>query len=92
MKFFKKSTVNPSVDETGTEIQAEESLTDANKSLWQKVFPVFAGGAGLFSDGYLNNVSHSAIESACDANGNHHIRLLAPSVLSSAKSMAIFTI
>jgi hypothetical protein len=29
---------------------------DAEKSRWERLWPVIACGAGLFSDGYLNNV------------------------------------
>lgn len=28
-----------------------------HKTFWQAALPVFACGAGLFSDGYINNVS-----------------------------------
>jgi hypothetical protein len=34
-----------------------ESLTDTGKNKWERLWPVIACGAGLFSDGYLNNVS-----------------------------------
>jgi MFS family permease len=39
-------------------IEEEEKAQDepVKKSTWQKLFPVMACGAGLFSDGYINNV------------------------------------
>src|ERR1700761_2415490 len=33
-----------------------ESLADTGKSKWERLWPVIACGAGLFSDGYLNGV------------------------------------
>ena len=30
------------------------------KSRWERLWPVFAAGSGLFSDGYLNGVSDHA--------------------------------
>jgi len=41
------------------------SVANTNKSKWDRLWPVIACGAGLFSDGYLNgvrNVSCKAIE------------------------------
>lgn len=32
---------------------------DTRKNTWARLMPVIACGAGLFSDGYLNNVSES---------------------------------
>lgn len=40
--------------------KAQESNEPAevqHKTFWQAALPVFACGAGLFSDGYINNVS-----------------------------------
>lgn len=31
-------------------------IEDSGKSRWERLWPVIACGAGLFSDGYLNNV------------------------------------
>jgi len=36
--------------------QRRASLVETNKSFWERLWPVIACGAGLFSDGYLNNV------------------------------------
>ena len=36
--------------------QRRGSVVDTEKSFGQRLMPVFACGAGLFSDGYLNNV------------------------------------
>lgn len=35
----------------------EQSVQRTQKSFWNRLWPVIACGAGLFSDGYLNNVS-----------------------------------
>ncbi|KAK8217485.1 glycerophosphoinositol permease [Zalaria obscura] len=35
---------------------AEDDLVDTDKSFWDRLWPVIACGAGLFSDGYLNGV------------------------------------
>ncbi|KAK5136773.1 hypothetical protein LTR08_002069 [Meristemomyces frigidus] len=36
--------------------QRRESLTETDKTFWDRIWPVIACGAGLFSDGYLNGV------------------------------------
>lgn len=36
-------------------VSSSEAPND--KTLWQKLLPVVACGAGLFSDGYINNVT-----------------------------------
>lgn len=33
-----------------------DALTEVPKSRWERLWPVMACGAGLFSDGYINNV------------------------------------
>lgn len=48
---------NPA-EKTEEEVQAQE-LENNTKSRWDRSWPVIACGAGLFSDGYLNNVSDS---------------------------------
>jgi hypothetical protein len=45
-------------------VQNVDPLVNENKSTWQSLWPVFACGAGLFSDGYINNVRLSAIANA----------------------------
>jgi hypothetical protein len=37
---------------------ATYDLEALDKSRWQRLWPVIACGAGLFSDGYLNGVSN----------------------------------
>ena len=34
------------------------SIATTEKGRWERMWPVIACGAGLFSDGYLNNVSY----------------------------------
>ena len=34
-----------------------DSIVNTSKGRWDRIWPVIACGAGLFSDGYLNNVS-----------------------------------
>ncbi|OCK81658.1 MFS general substrate transporter [Lepidopterella palustris CBS 459.81] len=46
---------NP-LDEVETSSQRRGSLVETNKSSWERLWPVIACGAGLFSDGYLNGV------------------------------------
>lgn len=53
--------VQPPVEEQNgmSTRDTEELPIDAlPKSRWQRSWPVIACGAGLFSDGYLNGVSH----------------------------------
>ena len=60
MKFFsRKAGVQPPMETTyEQEQERERALVDTpHKSTLKKVFPVMAAGSGLFSDGYLNNVS-----------------------------------
>jgi hypothetical protein len=47
------------VPETYDELST--SVGDTQKNTWKKLMPVIACGAGLFSDGYLNNVCLSTI-------------------------------
>lgn len=48
------------------ELQAEEITGDVPRqpevSFWKKIIPVMACGAGLFSDGYINNVSFCLVD------------------------------
>jgi hypothetical protein len=48
------------VHEDSTELSpaAKRSISVPNKSTWNRIWPVIACGAGLFSDGYLNGVSN----------------------------------
>jgi hypothetical protein len=36
----------------------EDPLAAIPKGHWERLWPVLACGSGLFSDGYINNVSH----------------------------------
>ena len=38
-------------------VQNVDPLAEIPKNRWEKIWPVMACGAGLFSDGYINNVS-----------------------------------
>ena len=46
----------PSVSDTPEVINRRGSIGDTDKSQWDRLWPVIACGAGLFSDGYLNGV------------------------------------
>lgn len=46
----------PQIVEPATNVTGFEPVTDSDKSFYERVWPVFACGAGLFSDGYLNGV------------------------------------
>jgi hypothetical protein len=35
---------------------ADQPVQEQQKSFWKSILPVIACGAGLFSDGYINNV------------------------------------
>lgn len=37
--------------------QNSEPIIESEKSFGERIWPVMACGAGLFSDGYINNVS-----------------------------------
>ncbi|AEO59039.1 hypothetical protein MYCTH_2111282 [Thermothelomyces thermophilus ATCC 42464] len=43
------------------EARATEEPVQENKSFWKSIVPVMACGAGLFSDGYINNVIGSVV-------------------------------
>ena len=38
------------------EAQVTEQPVEESKPFWKSILPVIACGAGLFSDGYINNV------------------------------------
>jgi hypothetical protein len=44
---------------TKTDVERRASVARTEKGRWERLWPVIACGAGLFSDGYLNNVRHS---------------------------------
>jgi len=41
--------------ESGSDTQNDQ-VEENQKSRWERLWPVMACGAGLFSDGYINNV------------------------------------
>jgi hypothetical protein len=54
--FSKKGEDVAQVD--GGSDQYGDPLADIPKSRWERLWPVMACGAGLFSDGYINNVNN----------------------------------
>ena len=62
MLGFDKETA-PAADtqvDSGSEqqyVQNVDPLAEIPKNTWERIWPVLACGAGLFSDGYINNVS-----------------------------------
>lgn len=50
----KEQSDNKEVDQIEADI--ENGLQNSGKSRWERSWPTIACGAGLFSDGYLNNV------------------------------------
>ena len=55
MRDEKDAAFDQNSPERGSDEEAE--IFDQNKTFLQKITPVFASGAGLFSDGYVNGVS-----------------------------------
>jgi hypothetical protein len=43
-------------EDVNTYSEPTTSVANTQKNTWRKLMPVVACGAGLFSDGYLNNV------------------------------------
>lgn len=60
------------------EVVRRGSIVDTNKSFWEKLWPVIACGAGLFSDGYLNGVSPVYLDTDFQTSGLTISRSLAP--------------
>jgi len=48
--------VEPHSSAEGGETGRRNSIAATEKGRWERLWPVIACGAGLFSDGYLNNV------------------------------------
>jgi hypothetical protein len=46
-------------DEPEADVDRRGSIADTAKGTWDRLWPVIACGAGLFSDGYLNGVRAS---------------------------------
>jgi hypothetical protein len=45
--------------------QNTDGLVESSNNRWERLWPVMACGAGLFSDGYINNVSRIAYGQCC---------------------------
>lgn len=43
-------------DSSNDDMERRGTVADVEKGRWERLWPVIACGAGLFSDGYLNNV------------------------------------
>ncbi|KAK3899351.1 major facilitator superfamily domain-containing protein [Staphylotrichum tortipilum] len=54
-----EKTPDPTADEA--QLAEQQPLEEAKKSFWATLMPVVACGAGLFSDGYINNVIGSVV-------------------------------
>lgn len=54
--FSKKGNHVAQVDSSSD--QYGDPLADIPKTRWERLWPVMACGAGLFSDGYINNVTN----------------------------------
>lgn len=46
-------------DSSNDDAERHISVANVEKGRWERLWPVIACGAGLFSDGYLNNVRNS---------------------------------
>jgi len=55
------------------------SIVNTGKTKWERLWPVIACGAGLFSDGYLNGVRILALKLSFNAK-SLFCRLSAPSI------------
>ena len=55
----KKAEGEVPVEETANPGTITTSATTETRSFWESIWPVLACGAGLFSDGYINNVISS---------------------------------
>ena len=47
---------SPMRDSSNDDMERRGTVADVEKGRWERLWPVIACGAGLFSDGYLNNV------------------------------------
>jgi hypothetical protein len=55
--MFDKSKDSAQLNVTSEQNAYVDPLTEIPKSKWERLWPVLACGSGLFSDGYINNVS-----------------------------------
>lgn len=53
-------------------------VAELPKSFWSRIWPVFACGAGLFSDGYLQSVRYKRVKFFKNIPNNIHYRSLVP--------------
>ncbi|KAF2453841.1 hypothetical protein BDY21DRAFT_355244 [Lineolata rhizophorae] len=49
----------PGTPDASQEAERRISIVNSGKGRWERLWPVIACGAGLFSDGYLNGVRSS---------------------------------
>jgi hypothetical protein len=56
---------------TKGDVERRGSVAKTEKGRWERLWPVIACGAGLFSDGYLNNVRIFQ----CSNSERNHIRI-----------------
>ncbi|KAG9199898.1 hypothetical protein G6514_007798 [Epicoccum nigrum] len=47
---------SPMRDSSNDDMERRGTVADVEKGKWERLWPVIACGAGLFSDGYLNNI------------------------------------
>jgi hypothetical protein len=52
------------------DIEHRRSVAQIEKGRWERLWPVIACGAGLFSDGYLNNVRCLMLQHPIATNPN----------------------
>jgi len=50
------SAVEAKSETSPADVERRGSVAKTEKGRWERLWPVIACGAGLFSDGYLNNV------------------------------------
>jgi hypothetical protein len=57
--FGRKNNVDAQVDSgsDSNNLAAVDPLAEVPKTRWERIWPAMACGSGLFSDGYINNVS-----------------------------------
>lgn len=73
-KDLEATSHNPASEGKGeTSPPRRASISATEKSKWERLWPVIACGAGLFSDGYLNNVSYLQCDYAPPTRGRTDI-------------------
>jgi hypothetical protein len=56
MNVFRRNKEEAATTVDSAHDSTDDPLADIPKSQWERIWPVMACGAGLFSDGYINNV------------------------------------